>query len=724
MWKFDYSGDPFKENTKIDLRCLNEKIAGESGFIGLSKDKESFVLGNGNPVRFWACNTFAYRKDDETLKTHARFLAKMGVNMVRMHGSATPKKKGDPFTSGDEKNTDDAWRMTAAMKEQGIYSTISPYWCHNGHCGGLDPHKDWGIEDGGESGMWGLLFFNEKVQEAYKSWTYDLYTKTNPYTGIALCDEPAVGIIQIQNEDSLLFWTVSSIKGAQRRLLEEKFTEWLEKKYGSLRSAVKNWDGETIDDDDFENNRAGIMHIYNVFTYKEKASRRAVDTARFLGGTMYDFHAMIEKHYRDIGCKQLINANNWYPADYPKLNDLERWSYTPNAVIGLNRYFTGLHNGPRNGWLVDVGDHIKDTSVTVNPRALPINIKQITGYPHIVPESTWVAPLRYQAEGPLLVAAYQSLTGVNAFYWFCTGSAAYSKREDIMGWQTEKPEDERGFHKWHFDVPSIMGMFPAAALLFRNGYIKQGETVLLEERTADDIFEMKVPAISEDAGHDPNRDGRLGAKQSDYYADPLIYLTGPVKVRYGADKTNTNITIKNLEKYIDRASSTVKSVTDELAIDYGRGVFTMNAPCAKGAAGFLDKAGCIDLNGVTITCENEYLSIALVSTDSRPLDVSRNILLQAGTVMIPEGFETIPDTYTDKDSGKTFDCERIVKTGVLPFTAEDLKVKVRLDNKFITKWHLLDSNGEVRQTFDALRGESGAIELTLPQDTMYIILEA
>ena len=251
MWKFDYSGDPFNENTKIDLRYLNEKIAGESGFIGLSEDKESFVLGNGKPVRFWACNTTVYRRDDGCLKTHARFLAKIGVNMVRMHGSATPKNKGEPLASGDPKNTDNAWRMVAAMKEQGIYSTISPYWPHNGHCGGLDPQENWGIEDyAGSDGMWGLLFFNEKLQEAYKSWTYDMYAKVNPYTGIALCDDPSVGIIQIQNEDSLLFWTVSSIKGAQRRILEAKFTSWLENKYGSLTAAVKNWDGETAEGDD------------------------------------------------------------------------------------------------------------------------------------------------------------------------------------------------------------------------------------------------------------------------------------------------------------------------------------------------------------------------------------------------------------------------------------------------------------------------------------------
>ena len=47
----------------------------------------------------------------------------------------------------------------------------------------------------------------------YKSWLRRLYTEPNPYTGIPLKDDPAVAIIQIQNEDSLLFYTEQQIRG-------------------------------------------------------------------------------------------------------------------------------------------------------------------------------------------------------------------------------------------------------------------------------------------------------------------------------------------------------------------------------------------------------------------------------------------------------------------------------------------------------------------------------
>jgi hypothetical protein len=38
------------------LRYLNEKEAGENGFIKLSADGKSFVNGKGVPQRFWPVN--------------------------------------------------------------------------------------------------------------------------------------------------------------------------------------------------------------------------------------------------------------------------------------------------------------------------------------------------------------------------------------------------------------------------------------------------------------------------------------------------------------------------------------------------------------------------------------------------------------------------------------------------------------------------------------------
>src|SRR6185437_4786164 len=102
------------------------------------------------------------------------------------------------------------------------------------------PVAGWGIEGhSGTSDLWGLLFFDETLQAGYKAWVRALYARKNPYTGIPLSQDPSVAVIQIQNEDSLLFWTTMAMKPEQQARLGTKFGAWLVKKYGSLDAASK-----------------------------------------------------------------------------------------------------------------------------------------------------------------------------------------------------------------------------------------------------------------------------------------------------------------------------------------------------------------------------------------------------------------------------------------------------------------------------------------------------
>ena len=159
-WAFSYP-DNTKPGAVLDLRSLNEKTAGETGFVHLSADGQSFVLGSGKPVRFWACGSDVYRNSPEDMARHARFLARIGVNMVRLHTQIAPDVDGGPITDVNEKEIDGIWRMVAALKKEGIYTTISPYWANGKKVTG------WGI-DGytGQTDLWGLLFFDPNCRPA------------------------------------------------------------------------------------------------------------------------------------------------------------------------------------------------------------------------------------------------------------------------------------------------------------------------------------------------------------------------------------------------------------------------------------------------------------------------------------------------------------------------------------------------------------------------------
>ena len=611
IWSFLPQPDSFRADALLDLRKLNEPIAGQSGFIGLSPDKNGFVRGDGVPVRFWAVN-FTFR--DFSLKdvAHAaRFLAKRGVNLVRLGGALESHAKNAKLTDADPGTIDQAWRLVAAMKKEGIYTTISPYWS--------DELKrvpaSWGIEGWPQDqSPVGLLFFNPRLQEGYKAWLKAWLTPPNPHTGIPLAKDPALAIIQIQNEDSLLFWTEQSIKGKQLELLGKQFGDWTKAKYGTLQAALNHWDGGGLPEDD---PARGVLGIHIVWQFTQPRSggfkKRLDDQLQFFAETMYHFNAEIARYLReDLGCKQLINAGNWKTVDSIRLNDVERWSYTANEVLAVNGYYSPVHLGPDRGWRINKGDRFENASVLFNPRVLPLSLKQVVGFPMIVTETHWVPPLGYQSEAPFLAAAYQSLTGLDAAFWNGTYEIEWSNR-DRAEW------DSASRAKWSIATPMMLGQFPAAALLFRRGDLTSGHPAVVEHRSLEQLWGRVPPIIAEDPSYDPNRDLGDTARRLQLAGgvDPLAFLVGPVQVVYGSDPAKT--TVADLSRYIDREKKVVRSDTGQLAWDYGRGLCTLDAPMAQGVTGFLRPIGSIKLGDVKIRSENQYATVLVVSLDGTPL---------------------------------------------------------------------------------------------------------
>ena len=45
----------------------------------------SFVRGDGEPIRFWGVVSGAAEMNADDIEEHCRWLAKRGVNMIRLH---------------------------------------------------------------------------------------------------------------------------------------------------------------------------------------------------------------------------------------------------------------------------------------------------------------------------------------------------------------------------------------------------------------------------------------------------------------------------------------------------------------------------------------------------------------------------------------------------------------------------------------------------------------
>ncbi len=112
----------------LDLRSLNEKTAGEHGFIKQSADGDSFVRGDGQPIRFWAAGMRTGQHNMEELRRQARFLAKHGVNAIRVFAMLPPTGEHSKITDVNEADLDSLFMTEAAMKAEGIYTFTGAYW--------------------------------------------------------------------------------------------------------------------------------------------------------------------------------------------------------------------------------------------------------------------------------------------------------------------------------------------------------------------------------------------------------------------------------------------------------------------------------------------------------------------------------------------------------------------------------------------------------------------
>jgi hypothetical protein len=723
-WDFEYPGIQPGRARALDLRYLNERVAGEHGFIKISPDGNSFVRGDGAPVRFWPINEFAFDLTGPALQNHARFLAGMGVNMCRYHVCLNAKGKETLLFDFDMGTMRKIWEFVATMKKEGIYSTISPFWPHNYMLGGWVP-AGWNLKGyEGVTDMWGLFYFSDTLRAAYRNWTRALYTLTNPYTGIALKDDPAVAIIQIMNEDGVFWWSMDEyMKPRLKELIVKQYVSWLAKKYGTLDNAFKTWGTALLPGD---NPALGYADIYLIrdMTIDQSGDKaiRIRDQVRFYAETQFKVYREIYDFYRnELGCPHLINTMNWTAANAGRLLDIERWTNTAAEVLATNRYFDPVHDGENNGWRIDPGHVFAGPSALLNPVKLPLNIKQASGHPFIITESGWNLPNKNQAEGPFLVSVYQSLTGLDGYYWFANDAGEYNSLPYYKDYNL--PDGQYPMQRWTCAIPGMMAQFPANALLYRLGYLRQGEPVIFEKKSFQSLIEREVSKITELRSYDPNRiegsASNLVVNESEI--SPLVFLTGPVVTDYKADESSIKINGK-LNYLIDLKSSTVKSITGEQILDYRNGICEVNSPRARGVCGFLSKKGTFNLGGLKIVSKNEYAAIWVISLDNLPLESSGKILIQCGTRYLPTGWKDEPAEFVYSLDKVTYKGLRVINTGQMPWQADNTQVTIEIMNPSIMRATLLDVAGYASREIPVKR-TGGKMLLTLPLNALYVILE-
>jgi hypothetical protein len=315
----------------------------------------------------------------------------------------------------------------------------------------------------------------------------------------------------------------------------------------------------------------------------------------------------------------------------------------------------------------------------------------------MISEATFTRPNRYRSEAPLYYAAYGALQDSDSVIHFALDGA---------GWQT-KP----GYfvQQWTVMSPAMMGQFPAAALLYRNGLVGTGDELVSLNQKVGDLEDLQGTPMPQDAAFDELRaaDVPVGTKlEAGKVIDPLVHFAGRTSVHFTAAGADPKLV--DLAPFINRAAQTVQSTNRQLRLDYAKGVLTIDAPAAQGSSGALKAAGPTQTADLTIDSDMELGHIIAVSLDGKPLASSGRILLQVMSEEKPSGFEAVADGPLKK----------ITKLGGDPWLIKQLSGTVKFKRADAAQLTVtaLDANGYPKSAI------GNAAEIKLEGSTVYYLI--
>lgn len=249
--------------TTLSVRSMNAASAEELEPI-TTRDGQFVGKKSGKRIRFLGVNIgarAAFPPKDEADRVAGR-LAKLGVNLVRFHhlqndwdpDGGTIWKRDKMHLELDPGQLDKLDYFVAALAKQGIYSNMNlqtSRWYPV--AAGLPKSVEQIRELGDTFGFYKKVDkFNRKMIDLQKDYARDLLDRKNPYRNRKYSDDPAVAIIEINNENTIVGWGNDAAEAGLERLPEpfkgelvSIWNRWLTKKYGTERKLLAGWNSDS-----------------------------------------------------------------------------------------------------------------------------------------------------------------------------------------------------------------------------------------------------------------------------------------------------------------------------------------------------------------------------------------------------------------------------------------------------------------------------------------------
>ncbi|MGC9452545.1 MAG: putative Ig domain-containing protein [Oceanipulchritudo sp.] len=717
--------DSYTQTDQLGLRALNEAVAGESGWVTHSGGR--FLLGNGRPARFWAVNVNGQSYDGALAQ--GRFLAKRGVNMVRVHGPKKSLFTGSTLDGVSSAVISQMQANVSAMKQHGIYTFVS----NTFFVIEMQVQASYGMP--GYTQAWidanptklvpyGLIFLDDTLRAAYKGWLTELMTRPNPNDPqqTPLAADRAVAIVELLNEDNLFFNTFNpdNWPPEMQEIQEQRFFEWVGQKYldpenpgdtiqaAATRAQQTVW-RRVLARDDTDAGRFQLVSAISMSNNTRAVLARNRDQVAYLAEVQEGFFAEMTAHLRSLGYGGTVSASNWKTANDERLLDLELATYAAAGVIDRHNYYSPQYAQKAAIYDISAGDEYLNISALLNPRETPLVTEHVEGHPLTLSEQIWTQYTPVAGEAPLAVAAYMGLSDIDAWVWFAL---------DNRTWNTTSAS-----RPWPVESPSMMGQFPATALMTRRGDLAEAGVVLREGRQWASLTSLDKSLLTTNAGFDYFRDNPalfpVSPVPGTSIVDPALALVGKAILDPSPD---ADMVLPEAYDFIDTDTGVITSMTGQIVLDSGAGVLTVDTPQTQAANGFLRPAGTIETSDASFTMDNLYGAVITTSLDDQPLRSSTRILIQAFASDQRSGLSTerVPISYR----GNTLTGVRILNPGTSSYKVERVNATVRLKGaaaRFTRAIALSEYLYFRSQLTPAIDGDD--LVVRLPSTSLYTVIE-
>lgn len=640
--------DPFAADSVIDMSALVPAPAGRLGVLKAAGDKLQFEKGSA-PFKIWGCgaNLEPGKYSAGQMEQRAKYLRKFGVNCVRQHPLF------DDITTGgklDVNKFDEYDRWFATLKKHGIHTGWSVFYHFpiskdDGYAPEL--FAELAPMNGGLRDSYGLITIAPKLWEIRNKVLAEILAHKNPYTGLRYADDPALVIVEMQNEDSVFFWNpLGALAEGKKwpnhtRLLQRAWCDWVKARYGTDGAVKQAWGR-------FDESLAkGELRIHSPWEAAEGGAslkgslagqpQRLADYTRFLAGMQRGFFERCEQLIRGTGFKGVTMTTAWHAGSRAQ-EAANIWCDTVGSMMDRHSYAGG---GKGDHTIVE--GEVRNGSHLAKPGAYLFSIapKQVADKPMCVSEWTMCAPTQWKLEAAPIFAFYgMGLQGWDASFHFLQSGTRIGD-----GWPHES---------WYCtDTPHYIGQFPALAFALAKGHLRESPPVLL--RLINDAGMFSADDALRDMPEEAFAIGREAVafvQGTDGSGPPLPAM------KEGA----------------------IESATGEMTWDHANEIITVHAPRTQAIIGrVLDKT--IALPGVTASFRTPFVSVIFTPLDDAPLAASKHILVTA--------------LARDRQTGTSYgpDGARLEKKGTPPLLLEPVQASLKFAGAVPSRVRALDPYG-------------------------------